>query len=80
MLTQYIQAAMSRARVTWLTESHVFYGEIPDLPGVWATGETEDTARAELQEVLEDWITLGLRVRHRLPVLNGIDLNLQAVR
>ena len=29
----------------------------------------------ELQSVLEDWLLLGLRLGHRLPVIGEIDLN-----
>lgn len=32
--------------------------------------------RQELQEVLEEWIILSLRLNHPLPVVDGIDLNL----
>jgi len=30
----------------------------------------------ELRSTLEDWILVGLKLRHRLPVLGGIDLNM----
>ena len=29
----------------------------------------------ELRSVLEDWLLLGLRLGHRLPVIGEIDLN-----
>lgn len=32
----------------------------------------EAIGRAQLQEVLEDWITLGLRLGHPLPTVDGI--------
>jgi len=43
--------------------------------GGWAEGDTLEACRDELQEVLEDWIILGLRMGHPLPVIDGIDLN-----
>ncbi|MCS7288615.1 MAG: type II toxin-antitoxin system HicB family antitoxin [Roseiflexus sp.] len=77
MLIAYIQAAMDRARYELLDDQPdtPYYGEIPECPGVWATGATLEECRAELQQVLEGWLILGLQHGHALPVLNGIDLN-----
>ena len=77
MLTEYIQAAMRRARCEWLPSSGSHYCEIPDLPGVWASGPDEAAARAELQEALEGWIALGLALRHPFPILDGVELRVQ---
>jgi hypothetical protein len=40
MLSKYIQAAMHRATYDILEDDRSFYGEIPELPGVYATAET----------------------------------------
>ena len=69
MLTEYIQAALKKAHYEIL-EDHTYYGEIPGLQGVWANEPTLEQCRKILQEVLEDWIVLGLRLGHTLPV-NG---------
>ncbi|HEX3722638.1 MAG TPA: hypothetical protein VHV31_07590 [Nitrolancea sp.] len=79
MLTRYIEAAMRQARYEWLTESNEFYGEIVETPGVWATGATRESCTEELQEVLEDWIVLGLSMHHRIPVIDGVNVNVEAV-
>lgn len=76
MLTSYIQSAMRRAKYEILTDG-TFYAEIPDLPGVWANASTLEDCRLELQEVLEGWIVLGLRMGHSLPLLDGIELTMQ---
>jgi len=75
MLTTYIQAAMHRAKYEILADNEGFYGEIPDLQGVWANADTLETCREELQSTLEDWILVGLRLGHPLPVIDGIDLS-----
>jgi predicted RNase H-like HicB family nuclease len=67
MLTTYIQAAMRHAHYE-LLEDNTFYGEIPNFPGVFANAETLEACREQLQEVLEGWIILGLRMGHSLPV------------
>lgn len=73
MLTTYIQAAMRMAKYEIL-ENHAYYGEIPGFEGVWANADTLDACREELQSALEDWIVLGLRMGHTLPVVAGINL------
>lgn len=75
MLTTYISAAMRRAHYETLPDSSTYYGSIPDCPGVWAEAKTLEACREELQEVLEDWILLGIRMGHDLPEIDGIDLN-----
>ena len=52
-----------------------FSGKIPSCPGVIAFGATLRECEDELRSTLEDWILVGLRLGHRLPVLAGIDLN-----
>ena len=75
MLTAYIQAAMRRAKYEILPDDEGFYGEIPELQGVWANEDTLEACREELQSTLEDWILVGLRMGHTLPVIEGIDLD-----
>ena len=74
MLTRYIQAALRKAHYEMIEEEASFYGHIPECPGVWAAGDTLEACREELQEVLEDWVSLGLRLGHPLPEIDGIRL------
>lgn len=71
-MTDYIRAAMHHARYQIINDPKPFYGSIPECPGVWATGETLEVCRDELQSVLEDWIVLGLRLGRSIPVIDGI--------
>lgn len=73
MLTTYIRAAMRHAKYEIL-EDGTFYGEIPGFDGVYANADTLEACREELQEVLEEWIVLGLRLGHSLPVVDGLQL------
>lgn len=68
MLTNYIRIAMQKATYE-LLEDGTFYGEIPECPGVLANATTLESCREELQDVLEGWIILGLRLGHNLPIL-----------
>lgn len=74
MLIAYIQAAMRHAAYKIL-EDGTYFGEIPGLRGLWANASTLEACRDELQSSLEDWILLGVRLNHTLPVVDGLDLN-----
>ncbi|MDP8240554.1 MAG: type II toxin-antitoxin system HicB family antitoxin [Candidatus Hatepunaea meridiana] len=74
MLTDYIKAAMKRAKYEIIDDNNPYYGEIPDLSGCWANGATLEGCRDELEEVVEGWIILGLRLKHKIPMLDGLDL------
>lgn len=63
MLTDYIRAALQHARYEIMPDSGTYYGNIPGFQGVWANAPTLEVCRAELQEVLEDWILLARIVR-----------------
>ena len=74
MLTSYIEEAMKRARYKIL-EDRTYYGWVQEFPGVWAQAPALEECRTELQEVIEDWLLLGLKLGHEIPILGGIDLN-----
>ena len=79
MLTEYIQAAMRRAKYKLLDEQEGFFGEISECPGVWADAPNLEASREELREVLEDWILVRARRQLELPVIDGLDLNAKPV-
>ena len=72
MLSAYIRAAMCHAHCEIIGDPKPFYGSIPECPGVWASGETLEACREDLQSVLEDWIVWGLRLGHPIPMIDGI--------
>ena len=74
MLTAYIRAAMRHAHYEIL-EDRTYYGEISGFQGVYANTDTLEACREELQEVLEGWIILGLRLGHSLPEVDGLRLD-----
>lgn len=79
MLTNYIRAAMRRARYEILPDDSTFYGEIPGFDGVWANTDTLEGCREELEEVLEEWILLRVSKHLPLPVVDGIELTIKEV-
>lgn len=77
MLTEYIIAAMKRARYEILSDDGTFYGEIPGFEGVYANTETLERCREELQEVLEEWILFRVSRNLALPIVEGIELRIK---
>ena len=77
MLTEYIVAAMHKAKYEILEDDGTFYGHIPECRGVWANADTLEACREELQSVLEDWILVRIGDHLQLPIIDGIDLNLK---
>ena len=70
----YIECALSQAEYDKLEDS-TFSGRIPSCRGVIAFGKTLKECETELQSTLEDWILVGLKLGHNLPIINGHDLN-----
>ncbi len=74
ILSNYIDKAMSEAEYEKLDDGS-YAGNIQSCKGVVSFGNTLKECENELRLTLEDWIYLGLRQGHRLPVLKGINLN-----
>ena len=52
----------------------VYYGEVPELPGGWASGQTLEGCRRELKEVIEGWILVSVRRSLDLPRLGSAEI------
>jgi len=74
ILSDYIEQAMANATYDKLEDGN-FAGRVPPCKGVVAFGPTLQTCENELRSCLEDWVLVGLKLKHALPVIEGIDLN-----
>lgn len=74
ILTDYIDHAIGEAEYDKLDDNS-FAGGIASCKGVVAFAPTLKECEAELRSTLEEWILLGLKLGHSLPVVDGIDLN-----
>jgi predicted RNase H-like HicB family nuclease len=74
VLTDYIDGALAAAVYDKLDDGS-FAGRIPLCPGVVAFGTTLLECERELRSTLEDWIVVGLKLGHPLPIVAGIDLS-----
>ncbi len=66
MITEYIQAALGKARYEIIDDEEPYYGEVPGLEGVWATGKTLEECRKKLAEIIDGWIIV--RLKKGLPI------------
>lgn len=76
MITQYLNAAMNKARYEILQDDNTFYGEIPGFEGLYANENTLEGCRKELESTLEDWILLSISKGIALPAIDGAELKL----
>jgi predicted RNase H-like HicB family nuclease len=79
ILSEYVEKVMAQAVYDKLEDS-TFAGRIPPCKGVVAFGKTLREYEDELHSTLEDWILVGLKLGHPLPVIEGIDLNREPAR
>lgn len=74
ILSDYVEMALEQAEYDKL-EDETFAGRIPSCKGVVAFAKTLRECESELRSTLEDWVLVGLKLGHELPVLANIDLN-----
>jgi len=79
ILTDYIDRALAGAEYDKLEDAS-FAGSIASCKGVLAFGATLKECETELRSTLEDWILVGLKLGHSLPIVDGIDLNKEPER
>jgi len=78
ILSDYLERAIAEAEFDKL-EDGTFAGGIPACKGVIAFGTTLRECADELRSTLEDWLVVGLKLGHPLPIIEGIDLNKEPV-
>lgn len=61
MIREYIEAALNRAKYEFIEDEEPYYGEIPELEGIWATGKTLEECRRNLADVVDGWLIVHLK-------------------
>ena len=67
MIMEYNQAALAQAKYEIIEDEEPYYGEIPGLKGVWATGKTLEECRKNLIDVIDGWIVVRLKMGLSIP-------------
>lgn len=72
VLSEYVNQARAQAVYDKL-EDGSFSGRIPACKGLITFATTLRACEEELRSTLEDWILLGLKLGHALPVIGDIE-------
>ena len=72
MSRNFIKAALELARYEAIEEDKRVYGEIAELPGVWASGKTLEECRRNLSVIIESWIVFRKNEGFAIPPIKGI--------
>ncbi len=78
ILSDYLERALAEAEYDKL-EDGTFFGKIPSCKGVVAFAATLRECENELHSILEDWVLVGLKLGHELPVIENVNLNMKPV-
>lgn len=79
MLLEYIGAALRHAKYEILPDDASYYGEVPELTGVYANAASLEDCREQLREVLEEWLLFRIHRNLPLPAVDGIELKIKEV-
>jgi len=74
MLIKYIHAALEHAKYEIIDDEEPYYGEVPELQGVWASGKTLEECRKNLEEVIDEWIIIKLRKGLPIPLIENFNI------
>ena len=57
--------------IYWSEEDQAFVAEVPELPGCMADGPTQNEALANVQIVIDQWITTARELGREIPKAKG---------
>jgi predicted RNase H-like HicB family nuclease len=63
----FFERVAERAEFEWIEDEKGWFATVPGYKGAWALGPTKDEARAELAEVLRDWVAVGVHFGDAMP-------------
>ena len=70
MIIEYINEALRLAKYEIIDDEEPYYGEIPGIQGVWASGRTLEECRQRLKDTLDEWIILSFNRGLPIPEIN----------
>lgn len=76
MIRDYLDEALNRAKYTQLGDG-TYAAEVKGLKGVIATGRSLESCRAQLQEVVEEWILVRVARGLGIPALGGVRIRIR---
>ena len=77
MKHEYIQAALNRAHYEIIDDKEPFFGEVREMPGVYASGITLEECRRNLADVVEGWLIVSIKRDMPIPEIGGLTVDVQ---
>ena len=71
MIPEYSERALAHARYELIYDEEPWYGEIPEIEGVYATGKTFEECRVSLKDVVDGWVIVRLRKGLLIPPIDN---------
>lgn len=75
LISRYVQQALHRANYEQVDGN--FWATVPGLRGVIAVGRTLEDCRADLAEVVEEWILVRVVRGLAIPKLGGVAIRIK---
>jgi len=72
MLTDFLKAALKRAKYKILEDDGSFYGEVPEIEGAYGNAPTLEECRDDLESAIEDWLLISFQHQLPIPVIDGL--------
>jgi len=76
MIHEYIETALRHAHYEIIKDEQPYYGEVPGLQGVWATGKSLEECRQNLTEVVDGWVLVRLARGLPIPPIGKMQIRL----
>jgi predicted RNase H-like HicB family nuclease len=73
LIREYVERGLRKARYDKL-EDGSFVAEVPGLRGVIAAAGTVEKCRAQLAEVIEEWVLVRVARGLKVPAIDGIEV------
>ena len=74
MIRNYIDAALRQAHYEIIDDEEPYYGSVPALQGVWASGRTLEECRDRLADVIEGWVLIRLSRGLTIPPIGDAEV------
>jgi len=71
VIIEYINEALKKAKYEIINDEEPYYGEIPEIKGVWASGKSLEECRQQLRETLDEWLILSFKKNLPIPGIRG---------
>ena len=74
MVRETIESALKKAKIERMDEEEMYYGEIEELKGIWATGSSHEECVQNLRQAIEDWVSFSTQTELPITALEDFEI------